>query len=162
MNLFKQYTPKDGYTPLVKPGKDGIEFLEEGILRLPPGGVYRSASEICEVVVVLLGGLANVTDWNTISSVSKAFTLLSAVDDTLTCSGHGLNAPTTVDNVVRAVVSTSGTLPGGQLRIGFAAEDSFDVADAGSGGVLAQHVQHTGANKTAPARNINDRQNSHR
>jgi 5-deoxy-glucuronate isomerase len=61
MNLFKAYTPKDGYTALVKPGKDGIEFLEEGILRLPAGGAYRSASEGCEVVIVLLGGLANVT-----------------------------------------------------------------------------------------------------
>jgi 5-deoxy-glucuronate isomerase len=61
MNLFKQYTPKDGYTPLVKPGKDGIEFLEEGVLRLPPGGIYRGASESCEVVFILLGGLANVT-----------------------------------------------------------------------------------------------------
>jgi 5-deoxy-glucuronate isomerase len=61
MNLFKQHTPKDGYVPLVKPGRDGIEFLEEGILRLSAGGTYRSASEACEVVVVLLGGLANVT-----------------------------------------------------------------------------------------------------
>jgi len=61
MNLFRPYTPKDGYTPLVKPGKDGIEFLEVGVLRLPAGGAYRSASEASEVVVVLLGGLANVT-----------------------------------------------------------------------------------------------------
>ena len=61
MHLFKQYTPKDGYTALVKPGKDGIEFLEEGVLRLAPGAVYRSASEGNEVVVILLGGLANVT-----------------------------------------------------------------------------------------------------
>ena len=36
MNLFKQYTPKDGYVPLVKPGKDGIEFLEEGSCGCPP------------------------------------------------------------------------------------------------------------------------------
>ncbi|MBP1777115.1 MAG: KduI/IolB family, partial [candidate division NC10 bacterium] len=61
MNLFKQYAPKDGYTPLVKPGKDGIEFLEEGILRLPSGGTYRSSSEGCETAIVLLGGLANIS-----------------------------------------------------------------------------------------------------
>ncbi len=61
MNLFRPYTPKDGYTPLVKPGKDGIEFLEVGVLRLPAGGAYRSASEASEVAIVLLGGLANVT-----------------------------------------------------------------------------------------------------
>lgn len=59
MRLLKQYTPKDGYTALVKPGKDGIELLELGILRLPPGGTYRSASEGTEVCIVLLGGLAN-------------------------------------------------------------------------------------------------------
>lgn len=61
MNLFKQYTPKDGYTSLVKPGKDGIEFVEVGALRLGPGGTYRSASESSEVAIVFLGGLANVT-----------------------------------------------------------------------------------------------------
>lgn len=61
MNLFKQYTPKDGYTALVKPGKDGIEFIELGILRLPPGGKYRGSSDGQEVCVVLLGGLANLT-----------------------------------------------------------------------------------------------------
>ncbi len=61
MNLFRQYAPKDGYTPLVKPGKDGIEFLEEGVLRLAPGAAYRSGSEGCEIAIVLLGGLANIT-----------------------------------------------------------------------------------------------------
>jgi 5-deoxy-glucuronate isomerase len=61
MNLFKQYTPKDGYTILVKPGKDGIEFLEVGIVRIQPGCMYRGSSEGQEVCVVLLGGLANVT-----------------------------------------------------------------------------------------------------
>jgi 5-deoxy-glucuronate isomerase len=60
MNLFKQYTPKDGYTALVKPGKDGIELLEVGIVRIQPGSTYRGGSEGQEVCVVLLGGLANV------------------------------------------------------------------------------------------------------
>ncbi len=61
MNLFKQYTPKDGYTALVKPGRDGIEFIELGILRLPAGGVSRGKTDSNEVCLVLLGGLANVT-----------------------------------------------------------------------------------------------------
>src|SRR5574337_632117 len=61
VNLFKRYTPKDGYTALVKPGKDGIEFLVLGILRLPAGGTYRGASDGHEVCLVLLGGLANAT-----------------------------------------------------------------------------------------------------
>jgi 5-deoxy-glucuronate isomerase len=61
MNLFKQYAPKDGYTPLVKPGKDGIDLIEFGILRVPAGGRYRSASDGQEVCIVLLAGLANVT-----------------------------------------------------------------------------------------------------
>ena len=57
MNLLKQYTPKDGYTPLVKPEKDGIELLEVGILRLQPGNAYRGVSEGQEICIVLLGGL---------------------------------------------------------------------------------------------------------
>jgi 5-deoxy-glucuronate isomerase len=61
MNLHKQYAPRDGYTALVKPGKDGIELLELGILRLPAGGKYRGSSDGQEVCVVLLGGLANLT-----------------------------------------------------------------------------------------------------
>ena len=61
MNLLKQYTPKDGYTTLVKPGKDGIDLIEFGILRVPAGGRYRSASDAQEVCIVLLAGLANVT-----------------------------------------------------------------------------------------------------
>ena len=44
MNLFRQYVPRDGYTALVKPGKDGIELLELGILRLAAGRTYRSFS----------------------------------------------------------------------------------------------------------------------
>ncbi len=61
MNLFKQYVPKDGYVVLVRPGKDGIEFIELGILRLPAGGVYRGKSDGTEVCLILMGGLANVT-----------------------------------------------------------------------------------------------------
>jgi 5-deoxy-glucuronate isomerase len=68
MNLVKRYPPKDGYTALVKPGRDGIELLEEGVLRLAPGGTYRSSSEGNEVCIVLLGGLANV------SAGDKSFT----------------------------------------------------------------------------------------
>ncbi len=60
MQLFKQYTPKDGYTPLTKPGRDGIEVLEMGVLHQPAGGAYRGTSE-GEVCIVLLGGLANIT-----------------------------------------------------------------------------------------------------
>src|SRR5574341_380959 len=61
MNLFKAYNPKDGYTALVKPEKDGIEFIEMGILRLPPGRKYRGSTDGSEVCLILLGGLANVT-----------------------------------------------------------------------------------------------------
>lgn len=61
MNLCKQYTPKDGYTALVKPGKDGMELLEAGLLRLSPGAAYRGESQGSEVCLVLLGGLGNLT-----------------------------------------------------------------------------------------------------
>lgn len=61
MGLYKQFSPKDGYAPLVKPGKEGIELLEVGVLRLGPGATYRSSSEGQEVCIVFLGGLANAT-----------------------------------------------------------------------------------------------------
>lgn len=64
--------------------------------------------------ITVSGNMADLSNWNTVSAVSKTFTVLSAVDDTLTMAAHGLSAPTTVDNVVRAVVSNSGgSLPGG-------------------------------------------------
>ena len=59
------------------------------------------------------GTFADMTNWNVVSAVSKAFTVLSTVDDTLTCATHGLSAPASVDAVVRAVVSTTGVLPSG-------------------------------------------------
>ena len=61
MHLFKSYLPKDGYTPLVKPGKDGINLLEVGVLHLSPGRVYRGSSQEAEVCLIFLAGLANVT-----------------------------------------------------------------------------------------------------
>ena len=77
MNLFKQYTAKDGYTALVKPEKDGIEFIEMGILRLPPGGKYRGSTDGSEVCLILLGGLANVTageaDFHSIGGRANVF-----------------------------------------------------------------------------------------
>lgn len=60
MNLLRQYTPKDGYTPLVRRGKDDIQYLELGVLRVPAGKRYRAASEGDEVVLVLLSGLCHV------------------------------------------------------------------------------------------------------
>src|SRR3990172_1765600 len=77
MNFFKQYTPKDGYTALVKPGKDGIELIELGILQLPPGGKCRGSTDGGEVCLVLLGGLANVTageaDFHSIGGRANVF-----------------------------------------------------------------------------------------
>ncbi|MGE5849632.1 MAG: 5-deoxy-glucuronate isomerase [Candidatus Methylomirabilota bacterium] len=77
MNLFKEYTAKDGFTALVKPGKDGIEFLEMGVLRLAPGGKYRGSTDGSEVCLVLLGGLANVTagqaDFHSIGGRANVF-----------------------------------------------------------------------------------------
>jgi len=76
MQLLKQYTPKDGYTALVKPGRDGIDLIELGMLRQPAGSTYRGTSE-GEVCLVLLGGLANVsageTQFISVGSRSNVF-----------------------------------------------------------------------------------------
>lgn len=60
MKFLVQYTPKEGYVPVVRRGKEEIRFLELGMLNLPAGGKYRSKSDGEEVCLVLLGGLANV------------------------------------------------------------------------------------------------------
>jgi 5-deoxy-glucuronate isomerase len=60
MAQIRAYTPKEGYTPVVRRGRDEIKLLELGMLRVAAGGHYRSATEGDELVIVLFGGLANV------------------------------------------------------------------------------------------------------
>ena len=60
MAQVRTYTPKEGYTVIVRRGRDDIKLLEMGILRLGAGGHYRSTTEGDEMAIVLLGGLANI------------------------------------------------------------------------------------------------------
>ena len=60
MKFLVQYTPKEGYAPVIRRGKEDNRFLELGMLNLPAGGKYRSKSDGEEICLVLLGGLANV------------------------------------------------------------------------------------------------------
>lgn len=72
--------------------------------------------------ILIEGDVADLGDFNnSVAAVAKAFTVLSTTDDTLTVTGHGLSAPSTVDNVVRAMVSNSG----GSLPAGLAASTSY-------------------------------------
>lgn len=60
------------------------------------------------------GTLSDMSNWNVVSAVSKAFTVHDMADDILLCTAHGLPAlGSNVDAVVRAVVSTTGVLPAG-------------------------------------------------
>lgn len=59
------------------------------------------------------GAFSALSNWNTVSAVSKTFTVLSATDDTLTATGHGITAATGVSDAQRVYLTTSGTLPGG-------------------------------------------------
>lgn len=75
---------------------------------------YAKFNQGFNPTVAVTGAFADLSNFNTVSSVSKTFTVLSVTDDTLTATAHGLNAPSTVDDVTRAVVSNSGgALPGG-------------------------------------------------
>ncbi len=60
MAQVRTYTPKEGYTVIVRRGRDDIKLLEMGILRLAAGASYRSTTEEDELAIVLLGGLANI------------------------------------------------------------------------------------------------------
>lgn len=60
MAQVRSYTPKEGYTVIVRRGRDDIKLLEMGILRLATGGTYRSASEGDELAIVLFSGLTNI------------------------------------------------------------------------------------------------------
>jgi len=60
MAQVRSYTPKEGYTVIVRRGRDDIKLLEMGILRVAAGGTYRSASEGDELAIVLFSGLANI------------------------------------------------------------------------------------------------------
>lgn len=64
--------------------------------------------------VSVTGAFADLSNFNTVAAVSKTFTVASVPNDEITATAHGLTAPSTVDNVARAVVSNSGgALPGG-------------------------------------------------
>jgi 5-deoxy-glucuronate isomerase len=60
MKFLVQYTPKEGYVPVIRRGREDIRFLELGMLNLPAGGRYRSKSDGEEICLVVLGGLAHV------------------------------------------------------------------------------------------------------
>ncbi len=60
MAQVRSYTPKEGYTVIVRRGRDDIKFLEMGILRLAAGASHRSTTEGDEAAIVLFAGLANI------------------------------------------------------------------------------------------------------
>jgi hypothetical protein len=62
--------------------------------------------------VTVNGTFSQLTDFASVAAVSKTFTYKGAPDE-LTCTAHGLTAPATADAVIRAYVTTSGTLPTG-------------------------------------------------
>jgi 5-deoxy-glucuronate isomerase len=119
MNLFKQYVPKDGYTALVRPGKDGIELLEVGVLRIPAGGMYRMASEGSEICMVMLGGLANVTVGETLfhSLGGRANVFAGRATTVHVPPGHKLKVEA-VGAVEAILARAPGDLPGEPRVIG--------------------------------------------
>lgn len=61
IQLKFHYSPKPGYTCLVKPGDAGLRFIEFGILRLMAGEGYGVETAEREAVLVMLSGECQVT-----------------------------------------------------------------------------------------------------
>ena len=75
---------------------------------------YAKFNQGFNPTVAVTGNFSDLSNFNTVSAVSKTFTVFSIPNDEITATAHGLTAPSTVDNVTRAVVSNSGgALPGG-------------------------------------------------
>lgn len=100
------------FTVVLVPGKvfvpnETVELADLNLLGLP--------------TISVTGEFAALSNFNTVNAVAKTFTVLSATNDEITATGHGLNAPSSVDNVTRAVVSNSG----GSLPSGLTASTSY-------------------------------------
>jgi len=59
MKLRVFYSPKEGYTALIRRGKTGMQHLEFGILQLSPFQNYRARTGEDEILLVILGGMAH-------------------------------------------------------------------------------------------------------
>jgi len=57
MRLRVQYIPKEGYTPLIRRGKTGMEHLEFGVLQMSSFQDFRARTGEDEVLLVILGGM---------------------------------------------------------------------------------------------------------
>jgi 5-deoxy-glucuronate isomerase len=53
------YSPKEGYTPIIRRGKTGMMHLEFGILRMAPFQNYRARTGGDEILLVILGGMVH-------------------------------------------------------------------------------------------------------
>jgi 5-deoxy-glucuronate isomerase len=54
-----QYSAREGFTPIIRRGKTGLQHLEFGILSLSPFQNYRSKTGEDEVLLVILGGMVH-------------------------------------------------------------------------------------------------------
>lgn len=59
MKLRAQYTPQEGYTPLIRRGKTGMQYLELGVLQLSSFQNYRAKTGQDEILLVILGGMVH-------------------------------------------------------------------------------------------------------
>ncbi len=57
MKLRVQYAPQEGYRPLIRRGKTGMEHLEFGILQMAPFQDFRGRTGEDEILLVILGGM---------------------------------------------------------------------------------------------------------
>ena len=59
LKLKVQYSSQEGYTPLIRRGKTGMEHLELGILSMSSIQDFRSRTGEDEIVLVILGGMVH-------------------------------------------------------------------------------------------------------
>lgn len=53
------YIPQEGYVPLIRRGKTGMQYLEFGVLRISPFQSYRARTGEDEILLVILAGMVH-------------------------------------------------------------------------------------------------------
>ena len=61
MDWHRIYRPEYGFTPVIGPPKDGLKYIDFGMLRLQAGKTHRGSSDRTEVGLIIVGGSCNIT-----------------------------------------------------------------------------------------------------
>lgn len=102
--------------------------------------------------ISVTGSFADITDWNTVAAESKVFTWFGSLNQ-ITCASHGVVAPVTADDALRAyLITTASDLP---LGLSVYTEFSYYVRVV-DGNTLTLHTTPLGAVNNSDVVTITD------